>query len=364
MSLPIIDFPLNPEIDDIYEQNGRAWIFDGVTWLSYAGDIKTVQITSLTGSATLPRGTTLERDVPAVSGYLRYNTDNNQFEGFSTTWGPLGGTAVVNDLITNTVFYPTLSTVTTGNITTLRTSSTKLSFNPSTGRLTATQFSGNGSTLTSLSAGALIGTIPGDLGVTAGSSTSSFVKYNGVTRTTGQFYGGTSLPSATTRLNYDGHFYATKLFGDGTAIVGAGSSLIDDNTTNTLHYLGMSRISSGTWSTAYVSTSKLYFNPSTGTLNSTNFNSLSDERYKENIKSIDNGLDIVNQINPVEFTWKDNGKKNYGVIAQQLEQIIPDIVAEDDGKKTVSYDQIIPFLVKAIKELHAEVEYLKQNSYK
>lgn len=76
--------------------------------------------------------------------------------------------------------------------------------------ITATSFSGsaNATNLTT-------GTVPGDRGVTAGSTSSSFVEYNGTTATTGQFDGGTTAPSGTTRLNYGGHFYATQFHGDG-----------------------------------------------------------------------------------------------------------------------------------------------------
>nr|QMP83417.1 MAG: hypothetical protein [Caudoviricetes sp.] len=53
------------------------------------------------------------------------------------------------------------------------------------------------------------GTIPGDRGVTAGSTTPSFIEYNGTTKTAGQFDGGSTAPTNTTRLNYDGNLYAT-----------------------------------------------------------------------------------------------------------------------------------------------------------
>jgi len=68
-------------------------------------------------------------------------------------------------------------------------------------------------------------------------------------------------------------------------------------------------------------------------------------------------------INPVSFTWKDNGSLSYGVIAQEIEKVLPTIVAtnEDSGLKSVSYDQLIPFLVQAIKELKIEIEHLKNH---
>lgn len=55
------------------------------------------------------------------------------------------------------------------------------------------------------------GTLPGDRGVSAGSTSSSFVEYNGTTKAAGQFFGGTDVPTSTNRLNYDGYFYPTFL---------------------------------------------------------------------------------------------------------------------------------------------------------
>lgn len=73
-------------------------------------------------------------------------------------------------------------------------------------------FSGSGANLTNLNASALTsGTVSGDRGVTAGSTASSFVEYNGTTNTAGQFYGGTTNPTGSTRLNYSGYFYPTYL---------------------------------------------------------------------------------------------------------------------------------------------------------
>jgi len=93
--------------------------------------------------------------------------------------------------------------------------------NFSAGTITATLFSGSGESLTSLSATQLTtGTVPGDRGVTSGSSSSSFVEYNGTTATSGQFDGGSTTPSGTTRLNYGGYLYATKFYGDGSGLTG------------------------------------------------------------------------------------------------------------------------------------------------
>jgi hypothetical protein len=63
-------------------------------------------------------------------------------------------------------------------------------------------------------------------GVTSGSTSSSFVVYNGTTKSSGQFDGGTTAPSNTTRLNYDGYLYATKFYGDGSSLSGVSASYL------------------------------------------------------------------------------------------------------------------------------------------
>jgi hypothetical protein len=71
--------------------------------------------------------------------------------------------------------------------------------------------------------------VPIPSGYTAGSTSVGFVNYNGTTKTTGQWYGGTANPSSTTRLNFDGYLYATKFTGtDATsAFIGKGVGLTD-----------------------------------------------------------------------------------------------------------------------------------------
>lgn len=145
----------------------------------------------------------------------------------------------------------------------------------------------------------------------------------------------------------------------GTGGVGSSVTITDDNITNTSYYLGMSSITTGTWETAYVSSMKLYFNPSTGTLYSTIFSSLSDISLKENIFTILNGLDIVNELNPVEFTWKDTSKKSYGVIAQELEQILPELVTNTNGIKSVEYQSLIGLLISAVQKLSNKINSLE-----
>jgi hypothetical protein len=96
----------------------------------------------------------------------------------------------------------------------------------------------------------------------------------------------------------------------------------------------------------------------TGVATATNFDSLSDENYKENVITVNNALNKVEQLRGVSFDWKGNGGSSYGVIAQELQEVLPELV-HGDKPKTVNYNGIIGVLIEAIKELKKEVEELK-----
>ena len=99
----------------------------------------------------------------------------------------------------------------------------------------------------------------------------------------------------------------------------------------------------------------------------------SDKRYKKNVINIQNPLEKLQQINGVEFDWTEEymslhgGEDGYfirehdiGVIAQEIEAILPEIVAtREDGYKAVKYDRIVALLIEAIKELKSQIDELK-----
>ena len=100
----------------------------------------------------------------------------------------------------------------------------------------------------------------------------------------------------------------------------------------------------------------------------------SDINLKENIRLITDPITLVNQIRGVFFDWKEDyissrggedgffvRKSDVGVIAQEVEKILPEIVAtRDNGYKAVRYEKIVPLLIEAVKALHAEIEELKK----
>ena len=91
-----------------------------------------------------------------------------------------------------------------------------------------------------------------------------------------------------------------------------------------------------------------------------NVTAFSDERLKDNIETLEDGLDKVEQLRGVTYTR--DGKENIGVIAQEVEKILPEIVltADDEmGTKSVDYSRITAVLIEAVKELSARVKELE-----
>lgn len=141
---------------------------------------------------------------------------------------------------------------------------------------------------------------------------------------------------------------------------GSSTSVSNDTTTNSDSFFPvLSNISSGTLTESFVSSTKMYYNPSSGQLTATNFNSLSDARSKENIQSLSDCINMVSRMRGVSFNWKDSGQKSIGVIAQELETVLPEAVhTGESGIKTVSYGLIIGVLIEAIKEQQKQIDEL------
>jgi hypothetical protein len=84
----------------------------------------------------------------------------------------------------------------------------------------------------------------------------------------------------------------------------------------------------------------------------------SDEKLKENVKTIKSALDKVKNLRGVEYDRKDSGEHQIGVIAQEVEKIIPEVVYGDEIK-SVAYGNLVGLLIEAIKEQQKEIEELK-----
>jgi hypothetical protein len=93
-----------------------------------------------------------------------------------------------------------------------------------------------------------------------------------------------------------------------------------------------------------------------------NITAYSDKRLKTNINTIENALDMVSKMRGVRYERIDTGEPNVGVIAQEIKEILPEVVMQhpgDDQFMSVSYGNIVGVLIEAIKELKDEIEVLK-----
>jgi hypothetical protein len=88
--------------------------------------------------------------------------------------------------------------------------------------------------------------------------------------------------------------------------------------------------------------------------------SFSDSRFKENVETMSNTLDKLQDMRGVTFTRKDTGKKHIGFIAQEVEAAFPELVSTDDeGYKSVAYGNATAVLVQCIKELKETIDSLE-----
>jgi hypothetical protein len=167
--------------------------------------------------------------------------------------------------------------------------------------------------------------------------------------------------------NTDG--YATVRYGD----FGSGSRIfsigLQDGSNNTVN----SMIINLEGKSMYVNDgldSKLSINGTSGSIvtegDITAFGSVSDRNRKENIVKIDNALEKVAQISGYTFNYIGDETPMTGVIAQELEEVLPEVVYETESpdgtqSKAVRHGNIVGLLIESIKELKAEIDELKKD---
>lgn len=150
---------------------------------------------------------------------------------------------------------------------------------------------------------------------------------------------------------------------------GSGGTITDETSSGSTHYPLLTTATSGTLSGVTVSSTKLSFVPSTGTVTATDFSATSDERLKDVVKEIDSAVQLVEALRGVEYHWNvmartigvsEDERKQVGLIAQDVEKLYDTLVTKgEDGYLRVSYDRLIPILVQAIKELSERVKRLE-----
>ena len=163
--------------------------------------------------------------------------------------------------------------------------------------------------------------------------------------------------SAQGSVNNSGRTYIQDItldgFGHVTGIASATETVVntDTNTTysagNGLSLSGTTFLMSGTYSGNFTATGDI--------------TAYSDSRLKKDVKTIEGALDKTKALRGVEFTRISDDAKSIGVIAQELEAVLPELVLTDDeGMKSVNYAQITGLLIEAVKELSAKVDELSK----
>ena len=136
--------------------------------------------------------------------------------------------------------------------------------------------------------------------------------------------------------------------------VGTDSFWVDAAPVNTAAFPSTVRI--GTGITFYGSSGDAWFE---GIATATEFDALSDINFKENIQTVDNALDKIMSLRGVSFDWKKSKEPSFGVIAQELEQVFPDLV-HGESPKAVNYNGLVGILIESIKDMKQEIVSLNE----
>ena len=155
---------------------------------------------------------------------------------------------------------------------------------------------------------------------------------------------------------------ATNFYGSGeflTDISATDVTLADQQAAGT-YYIPFAADATGA-EALFTDAAQLTYDPSTGLLTAQDVNTLSDIRYKDNVETIDNALGKVEELRGVTFDWKHTAGSSVGVIAQEVQSVLPQLVTEGEDKITVNYNGLVGLLLQAVKELSEEVEDLRRH---
>jgi hypothetical protein len=327
----------------------------------------------------------IETNIIGIATITNLSGTNLNFSGIVTASQVNVGTLTASGNVTAENYFGNGSNL-TGIVTSI-TAGSGISVDQSTGNVTITATGGGGVSEESYWSQTSIGIHTlSNVGVGTTNPTSALTiqgdaNISGVTTSSGGFVG-----------NLTGN-----VVGDvtGTATTSTNSNntnITNDTSSSSTHYPTFVSNVSG-YRPQKVTSSRLTFVPSTGTLGITSINcsgtitvgtliassvnyngnvsitgdldvlgdisSSSDINLKENIKTVENSLNTLTQLRGVSFDWKKTGRSSYGVIAQELEEILPELVKNGEVK-SVNYNGLIGVLIEAVKELSEEVKELKK----
>jgi hypothetical protein len=163
-----------------------------------------------------------------------------------------------------------------------------------------------------------------------------------------------------TQASFTGVVTALSFRGDGSALTGVIAGTSSQWTTGSTGITTTSNvgIKSTTPSSALDVTGDIKV---TGIITATDFNSSSDINLKKNIQVIENPITKLSQLNGVTFTWIENEKASVGVIAQDVEKVLPQLVNDMGSHKVVNYSGLIGLLVECIKHQQRQIDEIKEH---
>ncbi len=339
---------------DIYRLQGNVGIGTSVFTqkLTVLGNVSAGQFVSTVTSGTAP--------LVVLSDTQVTNLNASFLRGKVPPTGTIVGTTDTQTLTNKTLISPIINGGTF--------SSSGITFNGATSGTTILQASAVASGTVTLPAATttLVGrntadtltnkTIDASSNTITGLTGSNFSGTAGITNANleNSTISGVALGSNLNALTFGSYLTSTGSYNGSTArtVSVAGTSV---NTGNTL----VARDISGDFTAGSINVTNL---TASQTIQAQDFNSTSDINLKENIHTVENALETVNSLRGVSFDWKETGVSSYGVIAQELEEVLPELVNQEGENKTVTYNGIIAVVIEAIKELNSKIKQLEQNS--
>jgi hypothetical protein len=149
---------------------------------------------------------------------------------------------------------------------------------------------------------------------------------------------------------------------DSSGNVLVGVSSFSDSGGGTQISKGLIKLSADTTSSA----TKMFFTNANGAVGSittngsaTAYNTSSDARLKD-VTGEARGLEVINELNPVAYNWKADGRKDEGLIAQEVLDVVPNAVSQNEEYYQMDYSKLVVHLVAGMKEQQEQIEELKQ----
>lgn len=344
---------------------------DGSLLTNVTADLISATTTSAAGTFyVMLRDTSTGDDSVKVATTLSYNPSTGSltatsFSGIGSSLTDIAAETISANAATTGTYYPMIRGATTGNDSVHTHSS--FTYNVGTATLTATNFSGNGSSITNVAAStATTATNATNVAVTTVSTNATHYIHFGTASS------GNDDVNVDVDLLYNPSTNALRLDADGARLIVGEDSDMEFVHTGSNGYI---EVNTGSlYIRDAVDSVHSLFDMATGNLHvegdviaySTTITS--DPKFKTNIQPLENSLSRVCEINGVTWQWKSSGVHSAGVISTDVRKVLPEAVSvqsslnSSDTYESVNYDAIIGLLVEAIKDLKKEIDELKKSS--